>query len=132
MTRLSEIVANGNRGRGSNWIICVDGFKLSVIAGLHVYCTPRPGGFEHDDVPDDYPGPYTHVEVGFPSERPEPWACHHRADGQEWCDRTEEPLTEPHGWECYAEDGEKPTETVYAYVPVLFVEQLIKLHGGES
>ena len=30
----------------------------------------------------------------------------------------------------YAEDKEKPTDTVYGYVPIGLVEQLIELHGG--
>jgi len=32
----------------------------------------------------------------------------------------------------YAEDPERPTDTVYAYVPVELVEQLIDLHGGQK
>ena len=30
----------------------------------------------------------------------------------------------------YAEDGEYPTETIYAFVPVEEVEEIIKKHGG--
>ena len=30
----------------------------------------------------------------------------------------------------YAEDPETPTETVYGYVPVTLVEQIIEKHGG--
>ena len=30
----------------------------------------------------------------------------------------------------YAEDEYKPTDTVYGYVPMEIVEQLIKKHGG--
>ncbi len=30
----------------------------------------------------------------------------------------------------YAEDEDKPTETVYGYVPIKLVEDLIELHGG--
>jgi hypothetical protein len=48
---------------------------------------------------------YTEVEVGFPSEK-------------------EEMLME------YVEDHAKPTETVYAYVPVFLVSTVIAKHGG--
>lgn len=30
----------------------------------------------------------------------------------------------------YAEDPKTPTETVYGYVPVTLVEQIIEKHGG--
>lgn len=30
----------------------------------------------------------------------------------------------------YAEDGEHPTETIYPYVPVEDVEEIIRKHGG--
>ena len=80
-------------------ITCTDGFGLSVQAGELLYSTPR------DDA-----GPWTHVEVGFPSERPEPWDV----------------------WAKYVDDQDKPTDTVYGYVPVAIAEALIALHGGES
>lgn len=50
-------------------------------------------------------GPWYEVEVGFPSATPELIA--HRA-----------------------EDPDRPTETVYPYVDIELVEQLIALHGG--
>lgn len=48
---------------------------------------------------------YTKVEVGFPSGIPE-----YIMD--------------------YVEDIENPTNTVYAYVPTVYVEKLIDFHGG--
>ena len=48
---------------------------------------------------------YYQVEVGFPSER-------------------EELLME------YVEDCDKPTDTIYAYVPVKVVQEVIEKHGG--
>lgn len=99
-----------------NRITCADGFSLSVIAGAGYYCTPRPAllaGLPDglvSNAPSDYPGPYSEVEVGFPSERPEPWAL--------WVER--------------AEDEEAPTGTVYGYTPVELVRELIVSHGGES
>ena len=54
---------------------------------------------------DDY-GPYTEVELGFPNQ-PDPML-----DG-------------------YAEDGNAdPTDTVYPYVPVRIVRDLVVKHGG--
>ena len=82
----------------SNTVQCRDGFTMSVIAGGGAYASPREGG-----------GPYKAVEMGFPSERPEPWDV--------WQERAESPGT--------------PTETVYGWVPVYTVQALIDLHGGE-
>lgn len=52
-------------------------------------------------------GPWWEVEVGFPSAKPEIIMQ-------------------------YAEDPDSPTETVYGYVPIELVEQLIDEHGGLS
>jgi len=119
---LDQIAASGNapdRKTGvrpvDNRITCADGFSLSVIAGAGYYCTPRPSLLSGlpdgvvSDSPRDYPGPYTAVEVGFPSAQPEPWT--------EWVQR--------------AEDEADPTGTVYGYVPVQMVRELILSHGGE-
>lgn len=75
-------------------IRCADGLELSVQASSGHYCTPR------QDL-----GPWTMVEVGFPSQRVEE-------------------LME------YAEDPDKPTETVYGWVPVEVVEKIVNDHGG--
>jgi hypothetical protein len=80
-------------------IACVDGFDVSVQAGSLLYATPRT---------DE--GPWSAVEVGFPSARPEPWD----------------------EWSQYAEEPDNPTETVYSYVPLTMVEALIASHGGEA
>ena len=76
-------------------ITCVDGFSLSVQAGRCHYCLPRIDGAEK----------YTHVEVGFPSERVDAFME-------------------------YAEDEDNPTGTVYARVPVDVVWTTIQEHGG--
>lgn len=128
MTLFDEIAAHGNRNYDDNFrfqnpklgnrIRCRDGFSLSVIAGAGTYSRPRPALLDLGDTPNfmydvdaDYRGPYTAVEVGFPSERPEPWAgC----------------------WETHCEDPNSPTDTVYGYVPVEMVRALIEAHGGES
>jgi hypothetical protein len=55
--------------------------------------------------PRNNTGPWHEVEVGFPSAAPE--LIMNRA-----------------------EDPEKPTKTVYGYVDIELVEQLIDMHGG--
>ena len=76
-------------------IVCADGFDLSVQASEFHYCSPR-----------DDDGPYTKVEVGFPS--------------------AEEELLLPH-----IEGGkEPPTESVYPWTPIEVVYTVIEKHGG--
>ena len=101
-----EIVADSNPAfdqlgaftlkKSNEHITCEDGAWLSVQANALTYCTPR------SDC-----GPYSHVEVGFPSVRP------------------------PNSWMEYCGDWDNPTGTVYAYVPVELVREFIDLHGGE-
>ena len=125
MGNLGSIITYGNRGHSGHedsLITCADGFTVSVIAGGGTYCTPRPAfcscAFGLDNpiitmasrVSHDYPGPYTEVEVGFPSARPEPW--------EQWAE--------------YVENPDIPTETIYSFVPVELVETLIVSHGGET
>lgn len=52
-------------------------------------------------------GPWFEVEVGFPSATPELIMQ-------------------------YCEDKSRPTDTVYGYVPIELVEQLIAMHGGSE
>jgi hypothetical protein len=75
-------------------VFCSDGYNVSIQAGGGKYCHPR----------DDH-GPYTEVELGFPS------FADAMLDG-------------------YAEDPQRPTDTVYPYVPVGVVRDLIVKHGG--
>jgi hypothetical protein len=67
---------------------------MSVQANISAYCAPR-----NND------GPYTEVEVGYPSKR--------------------ESLLLP-----YAENPERPTDTIYAWVPKSVVTLVIARHGG--
>ena len=76
-------------------LILADGVSLSVQASRHMYCSPR-----------DNEGPYTKVEVGFPSETP------------------------PEAWKEFAENWEDPTGTIYGYVPLTMVMMYIGAHGG--
>ncbi len=78
-------------------IECVDGESLSVQADCNKYCTPRSNE-----------GPYTHLEVGYPSVKP------------------------PGSMMEYCEDPSKPTDTVYGYVPVAVIQEFIDAHGDEK
>jgi len=85
-------------------VLCEDGYEFSVATGLSAYCVPR-----------NNIGPYTHVEIGFPPTRPEPW------EGV---------------WEHFRNTdevgGERAPNDIYCQVPVHIVETLIQLHGGEA
>jgi len=84
-------------GKRCKRVECADGFSMSVQAGTANYSTPRSAL-----------GPYTEVEVGFPT----------RADY----------LLEPYF------DGDSNTEDVtkgvYSWVPVQVVTNVIAKHGG--
>lgn len=138
-TMIDAIIQFGNRGhwygfepgdQTANLIECVDGFRISVIAGGGVYSIPKPAFcmcaysrragdppdpmaimsiYQPWEVPHDFRGPYTALEVGFPTDRPEPWA----------------------DWAEYADRDDDPTESIYPYVPAQLVRDLIVSHGGE-
>jgi hypothetical protein len=78
----------------SKRIVCEDGFTVSVQASALHYCEPR-----NDE------GPYSAVELGFPSE--------------------EEPLIVE-----FADEEDNLTETVYGWVPSHVVKKLMAKHGG--
>jgi hypothetical protein len=80
--------------RPAKHLRCADGLKLSVQAGNLHYCTPRNNA-----------GPYTAVEVGYPT-------------------RVVPEFAE------YAEDADKLTDTVYPQVPAHLVLEVINTHGG--
>lgn len=102
---------------GHNWIVCKDGFTVSVIAGYGTYCLPRPSFTASMDFPDTlgifgnvpfgYSGPYRAFELGMPSARPEPW--------------------EPWSQFC---DGDDWQDAVFGYVPGPLVRGLLNQHGG--
>lgn len=75
-------------------IVCKDGTTLSVQTGDGLYCEPR-----------NNVGPYTQVEVGFPS------------------------VTPPDSWTEYSET-EDNTSNIFGYIPVSLVEDYIASHGG--
>ena len=75
---------------------CADGTKVSIQASMHHYCSPK------SDV-----GPWTHVEVGFPS------------------------VSLPESWVEYANDPNKGVKSdVFGYVPVSLVREYIEAHDG--
>jgi len=85
-----------SRQKPREYVYCADGFNMSVQASKTIYCSPRVDGYETI---------YSHVEIGFPSER--------------------EALLDE-----YAEDKDRYTETVYPYVPSQLVALIIAKHGG--
>jgi len=60
----------------------------------------------HYATPRNDAGPYTHVEAGFPT------------------------VTPPESWMAYCEDRDRPTDTVYGYMPVACVREFVDAHGG--
>ena len=77
-------------------------FSRAVADSSHVQATK--GAY---CAPRENQGPWHEVEVGFPSSEPEFIMQ-------------------------FAEQAEKPTETVYGYVPVELVEKLVDHHGGPA
>ena len=75
---------------------CNDGFSISIQASACHYCEPR----------RTFEGPYTELELGYPSYSEE--------------------LLIPYREDDYCE----PENTVYPYVPVEVVDKVIKKHGG--
>jgi hypothetical protein len=75
-------------------LYCSDGFNMSVQASERNYCAPR-----------DNTGPYTAVEIGFPSA-------------------VEKKLIP------FAEDKADPLGTVYCWVPTRVLWEVITEHGG--
>jgi len=75
-------------------ITCNDGTTVSVQASWFHYCSPQ-----------NNVGPYSLVEVGFPSVK-------------------------PYFMMQYAQDPENPTDTVYSYVPARLVHNFIRTHCG--
>ena len=82
-------------------LVCKDGFTMSVQAGESLYSSPR-------DVADKY----EQAEVGFPSS-PEPLIVKYAED-----------------WEVDGDDDQRLCDTVYPYVPVELIDEVIHKHGG--
>ena len=81
-------------------IVCSDGFSMSVQVGYSLYSEPKKVAKR-----------YSKVEIGYPSER--------------------EPLLEEYAeLSMFDENFVDYTDTVYPYVPVKVVNQVLKKHGG--
>lgn len=91
-TRLAAPGKNGHRVIKP--VECVDGFEVSIQASPYHYCSPR-----------STVGPYSAVELGFPSEQIP-------------------------SLDQYAEDRDDHTRTVFAYVPINEVAEVLAQHGG--
>jgi len=83
------------------YVICEDGFEMSVQASESHYSTPKAFSDE-----------YTEVEIGYPSE-PESLIAEYAED-----------------WEVEGDDDPRLCQTVYGYVPVDIVNLVIEKHGG--
>lgn len=113
---LETIIRGGTAKRMHAYkqLVCADGFAVSVQTGYGMYCSPRPGfpdfgrSSSRVGVSEDYLGPFTAVELGYPTENPGP------------------------EFEEFAEDWTRPTETIYSYVPIELVRGLVLRHGGED
>ena len=81
-------------------IHCTDGFSMSVQVGYSLYCKPKKVAKR-----------YSEVEIGYPSDH--------------------EPLIEEYA-ECFTfeELDIDFTDTVYPYVPVKVVDNVLEKHGG--
>jgi hypothetical protein len=81
-------------------IVCTDGFTMSVQVGYSLYSTPKKVAKR-----------YSEVEIGYPSEH--------------------EPLIEEYA-ECFTfeELDIDFTDTIYPYVPVKIVDNVLEKHGG--
>lgn len=97
----------GVHGRlGRNLVECRDGYTLSVIAGPGTFCRPCPVDRPRspDEMPINYRGPYSAVEVSC--EQPEP--------DHQW-----------RRWRVGDYGG-----GLYSRVPTQLVRRLVDLHGG--
>lgn len=103
-------------------IVCADGFSVSVQASWGHYSHDSDAHrVNHDEVPAY---PWRSFELGYPSERPEPWHCSAWHEG--W-DRHEDHAV-CDGWEGYSQDD----GSIFAYVPHAMVRALLDSHGGEA
>jgi len=120
-------------------VTCADGTTLSVQSGEYLYSTPR-----------NNRGPYSHVEVGFPSVRPpDSWGKYFDGEWQEagtlgsfkrlWKERKsiwyafKEGVKEKRWWyfKRLLTLKDNATDSVYGYVPVGMVREFVEEHGGE-
>ena len=83
-----------------DYVVCADGFTMSVQASENHYCSPRANGAEVI---------YGRVEIGYPSE--------HEPEFDEYVEKLEHATID---W----------TGSVYGWVPADIVALVIAKHGG--
>ena len=86
-------------------VLCADGYSVSIQGGYGSYCAPKPTTHEDKTIYT-----YTEVELGFPN--------------------MEDILINEYAESPPSEDGSGSYEgTVYPYVPVSIVNELLVKHG---
>ncbi len=136
MTTLRDIIDSNYQGKLMPHIVCNDGTTLSVQTSHTHYCTPRT---DH--------GPYSHVEVGYPSVRPtDSWEKYFDGKWQQLglvgtvkrivCDSKSIVYALKNKRWRYLRGllsfVDNATDSVYGYVPVDLVQEFIDSHGGET
>ena len=100
-------------------IVCADGFAVSIQASRTHYCQPR----------TNY-GPYSKVEIGYPSDEVPEWSEY--AEDEDTLNFFQSLkfwfITKVLKKMVYS--GHYPTNTVYPYVPVEIVDAALEQHGG--
>lgn len=84
-------------------IVLCDGNSVSIQASETHYCYPRKTW--HIEELKGFDVPYYEYEIGFPTFKAKEWMQ-------------------------FAEQPDEPTETVYGYVPVEVIQDVIDQHGG--
>lgn len=106
--QLERIIAEGNRSLSPAGVGARISNKITCKDGFKMSVIAGGGTYSSPRYAEH--GPFEAVEVGFPSLRPEPWDT----------------------WAEYAENEDEPTQTVYGWVPVQLVRDLIEAHGGAA
>jgi hypothetical protein len=117
--------------RGEYLVVTTSGFQVLVLAHAGMASKPDVTECSENDVDEgkdpcghcqedgweacDYPGPYTHLMVFQPSERPEPWDKWKQFLRHKWL------MSDPDIWRT----------SPFDYVPVAMVLDLVREHGGE-
>jgi len=102
------------------WIVCADGFRLSVEAGDDTYSRSVYSSADSDGLagPDSaWPGPWSHVEVVLPQSEPVPAAL-------------KKYLAAVRDWERGVEGMRSEPLRVFPLVPIETVADVIDKHGG--
>ena len=90
-------------------IVCADGASVSIQAGKVIPELELLGIGDTCGLyctPRNNKGPFTEVEAGYPSVNP------------------------PESWMQHCENPDRPTDTVYPYLPYQYVHEFINVHGG--